>query len=424
MYLGLDFGTSGARACVLNESSDILHQDSIPYADVAAQTPENWREALNTLLRRLPLPIAQQLKRIAIDATSGTVLLSDTALQPLSPALLYNDVRAQSQAEELKDFAPAGHIVCSASSGLAKYLWLIQHTKLDNAAYFMHQADWLSALLTGQGGTSDYHNALKSGYDAELLCWPDWVLSLPHSHLLPNVLPPGHIIAEISPALAQHFNINSSCTIHAGTTDSIAAFIAADVHEPGAAVTSLGSTLVLKLLSTTRVESAQFGVYSHRYGDVWLAGGASNAGGNVLRQFFSDAQLIELSKRINPSINSPLDYYPLSRKGERFPHNDPELAPRVTPRPTGDADFLHGLLQGLSHIEADGYARLVALGATPLKTVTTCGGGAKNKAWQRLRSRILGVPINDAQHTEAARGAAILAMHQGIMCNCTLHRPY
>ena len=415
MYLGLDFGSSGARACVLDKSGHIKHEDRIPYCNAEGQAAEDWREALHTLLRQLPPAISAQLQRIAIDATSATVMLCDVGLQPLAPALPYHDTRAQAQAEELKAIAPAGHIVCSASSGLAKFLWLTQQTGLENATYFMHQADWLSALLTGSGGISDYHNALKSGYDAEHLCWPEWVMRLPHAHLLPQVLAPGNMIAEISQPLAQHFNINPACTIHAGTTDSIAAFIAADVHEPGAAVTSLGSTMVLKLLSTARVESAQYGVYSHRYGDLWLAGGASNAGGSVLRQYFSDAKLIELSKRINPSINSPLDYYPLPRKGERFPHNDPELAPRVTPRPADDAEFLHGLLQGLSHVEADGYARLAALGATRLRSVTTCGGGAKNKTWQQLRARLLGVAINDAQYTEAAMGAAILALHEGIM---------
>jgi D-ribulokinase len=415
MYLGLDFGTSGARACVLDESGHIRHKDSIPYCNAEGQTAEDWREALHTLLKQLPTAISAQLQRIVIDATSSTVMLCDVGLQPLAPALLYFDTRAHAQAEELKTIAPEGHIACSASSGLAKFLWLTQHTELENAAHFMHQADWLSALLTGSGGVSDYHNALKSGYDAKHLCWPEWVMRLPHSHLLPQVFSPGSMIAEISAPLAQHFNINPACTIHAGTTDSIAAFIAADVHEPGAAVTSLGSTLVLKLLSATHVESAQYGVYSHRYGDLWLAGGASNAGGRVLRQYFSDTQLTELSKLIDTSVNSPLDYYPLPQKGERFPHNDPELAPRITPRPKDDAEFLHGLLQGLSHIEADGYAKLAALGATQLKSVTSSGGGAKNKTWQKLRARVLGVAINDAQQTEAAMGAAILALHEGIM---------
>ncbi len=53
--------------------------------------------------------------------------------------------------------------------------------------------------------------------------------------------------------------------------DSIAAFLAADVHEYGDAVTSLGSAIAVKLLSKTRVDDADYGIYSHRIGDLWLA---------------------------------------------------------------------------------------------------------------------------------------------------------
>jgi len=410
LHLGLDFGTSGARACAVNETKTIVHEDRVAYPNPETQTPLDWREALLILLRRLPAAVAAQLHGIAIDATSATVLLCDAELRPLSPALLYNDCRAEQEASQLKQIAPSCHTVCSATSGLAKFLWLTKHSDLSNAALFLHQADWLAALLSGVGGVSDYHNALKSGYDVERLCWPDWVQQLPHAHLLPQVIAPGAPIAQISADIAQHFNINPACTIHAGTTDSIAAFIATGVTGPGAAVTSLGTTMVLKLLSEHRVNATEYGVYSHRYGDLWLSGGASNAGGNVLRQHFSDAQLAELSAQINPDEDSPLDYYPLSKPGERFPVNDPTLAPRLTPRPADDTQFLHGLLQGLSRIEAAGYVRLAELGTTPLKTVVTCGGGASNKTWMKMRERLIGVPVKTAQHAEAAYGAALLAM--------------
>lgn len=409
MYLGLDFGTSGARSCVLDEAEAIALQDHVAYPDPENQTPLDWREALHMLLKRLPASIAAELQAIAIAATSATVLLCDEELEPISPALLYFDGRARDAAGQLKKIAPPGHIVGSASSGLAKFLWLTRQIDLGNTGYFMHQADWLAALLTGTGGVSDYHNALKTGYDAERLCWPDWVLGLPHAHLLPRVAAPGTTLAPISTSVARYFKLNPACQVHAGTTDSIAAFIAAGVHEPGAAVTSLGTTLVLKLLSTQRVEAAQYGVYSHRYGDLWLAGGASNAGGSVLRQFFGDEQLAELSLHIDPATDSPLDYYPLPRPGERFPVNDPTLQPLLSPRPSGDTQFLHGLLQGLVRIEVAGYNKLIELGASPLISVTTTGGGAKNQAWRKMRERLLGVPVAIARHSEAAFGAALLA---------------
>ena len=93
-------------------------------------------------------------------------------------------------------------------------------------------------------------------------------------------------------------------------------------------VTSLGSTLAVKLLSSTRVDDARYGIYSHRLGDMWLVGGASNSGGAVLRQLFSDKDLKILSAQIDPSQPSPLDYYPLPSVGERFPVADPHQEPR------------------------------------------------------------------------------------------------
>ena len=409
MHLGLDFGTSGARACVIDDGMAIAWEQRVAYPDANQQAPQDWRSALNALLGAVPKDLSIRLKGLAIDGTSGTVLLCDEELEPVSPALLYHDDRAQQQAGQLKAIAPAGHIVCTATSCLAKFLWLTRQTGNESAAYFLHQADWLSALLSGKPGVSDYHNALKTGYDVERLCWPDWVMALPHAHLLPDVLAPGAIIGNIQPGIAAHFGINPQCAIHAGTTDSIAAFIAADIDELGVGVTSLGTTLVLKQLSTQRIEAHEYGVYSHRYGDLWLVGGASNAGAGVLRHYFDDAQLAALSAQIDPLRDSPLDYYPLTKSGERFPISDAQLAPRLEPRPGSDTEFLHGLLQGLARIEAAGYVRLAELGAPPLRRVVTNGGGARNTVWMQIRERTLAVPVAAALHSESAYGSALLA---------------
>lgn len=95
-------------------------------------------------------------------------------------------------------------------------------------------------------------------------------------------------------------------------------------------MTSLGSTLAIKLVSRVHVADARFGVYSHRLDDAWLVGGASNTGGAVLRQLFTDDQLAALSEHIDPAVPSPLDYYPLPKKGERFPVSDPDMMPRFS----------------------------------------------------------------------------------------------
>lgn len=117
-------------------------------------------------------------------------------------------------------------------------------------------------------------------------------------------------------------------------------------------MTALGTTLTLKLLSDRPVFAPAFGIYSHRIGEMWLAGGASNTGGGVLLQTFTPDRLEALSDQIDPQTDSGLDYYPLPAPGERFPVSDPAMEPRMTSRPDDDLHYLHGLLEGMARIEA------------------------------------------------------------------------
>ncbi|KAL9173902.1 hypothetical protein ABFS82_02G018800 [Erythranthe guttata] len=277
-------------------------------------------------------------------------------------------------------------------------------------AVLLHQADWLLWLLHGNLGVSDYNNALKVGYDPEVESYPPWLLSQPYSSVLPRVQAPGTTIGTMKENIRTQFGFREDCVICTGTTDSIAAFLAARANETGKAVTSLGSTLAIKLLSTKRVEDARFGVYSHRLDDKWLVGGASNTGGAVLRQIFTDDQLVKLSKQINPAKASPLDYYPLIDVGERFPVADPKMEPRLNPRPESDVEYLHGILESIARIEAKGYKLLKDLGASRVDEVFTAGGGSRNEKWIEIRERVLGLPVRKALQTEAAYGAALLAL--------------
>ncbi|MBD0336341.1 MAG: FGGY-family carbohydrate kinase [Cyanobacteria bacterium Co-bin13] len=412
--LGIDFGTSGARAAVLDSTHQVVEQVRCAYpATQADGIAEGWRKTLFALLDQLSPEWRERVSAIAIDATSSTVLLCDAQGQPLTDPLLYNDARGRSLVPQVAQAAPPGHTVCSSTSSLVKLLWWQQTLPPKvwaQAQFLLHQADWLGFLLHGQLGLSDYHNALKLGYDVGSLSYPDWLLSLGFSHLLPEVREPGVAIASLSPDIAAQWGFPSHCQVCTGTTDSIAAFLASGASQPGDAVTSLGSTLVLKLLSTTRVDDSRYGIYSHRLGDLWLVGGASNTGGAVLRQFFSDAELVQLSAQIDPTQASPLDYYPLLQPGERFPINDPDLLPRLTPAADSPVAFLHGLLESMARIEQQGYRLLEKLEASPVQQVYTAGGGAQNPAWTAIRQRLLQRPINAAHYPEAAIGAAHLAL--------------
>lgn len=413
MYLGIDFGTSGARACVVAPGGEIEDMARIDFGNLADhETAAGWRETLFSLIAQIPLGLRKRLAALAIDGTSASVLACDAEFNPLHPPLRYNDARASEQAARIRQLAGDRHAAGAATSGLAKALWLQQHVSpgVAQSRLYLNQADWLAALLGGQA-VSDYHNALKMGVDLATGAWPDWVASLIDTRSLPRPVKPGQAVGLLERPRGRELGINPDCLLRAGTTDSIAAFLAARASRPGDAVTSLGSTLVLKLLSETRVDAAEYGIYSHWFGRQWLAGGASNAGGAVLRQHFSDAELIALSREIDPEQPSGLDYYPLPAPGERFPYNDPQRPPRLEPRPQNRAEFLHGLLEGLARIEALGYARLAELGATPLQSVTSAGGGAGNTTYSRIRARLLRVPVTAASQDEACYGSARLARH-------------
>ena len=409
-YLGIDFGTSGARAIAINQAKTIISQVKYPFNN---SQPDNladvWQRALYSLLEQIPSNIRKQIRAIAINGTSSTVLLCDRSGTPLDNPILYNDARGAAVLEQIKNIAPVHHVVISATSSLAKLLWWQKQAVFSQAAYFLHQADWLSFFLHGKLGISDYHNALKLGYDVEHLCYPDWLQHLSCSNLFPQIVAPGTAIAEILPAIGDRFSLPHDCLVCAGTTDSIAAFLASGASQPGEAVTSLGSTLVLKLLSETKVENSSYGIYSHRLGNLWLTGGASNTGGAVLKHFFTDEELVNLSQQINPHLASPLEYYPLLTKGDRFPINNPDLLPQLEPRPADPVEFLHGLLESMARIEALGYQRLQELGASKLTRVYRAGGGAKNTVWSQICQRHLQIPVIPAQYTEAAYGTAWLS---------------
>jgi len=85
--------------------------------------------------------------------------------------------------------------------------------------------------------------------------------------LLPQkVVSPGTPVDKVSPETADVYGLSKNCMVCSGTTDSIAAFLASGADQPGQAVTSLGSTMAIKMLSKERVDNVDYGVYSHRIG--------------------------------------------------------------------------------------------------------------------------------------------------------------
>jgi sugar (pentulose or hexulose) kinase len=407
LYLGIDLGTSGVRGSAIDSQGKEIANVKFPLPP--DQQPADWKHATFDVIAQLCTQLDPPLIRaIAIDGTSATVMLCDSSGEPCSAALMYNDQSCTEEAGQISQIAPAGSAARGASSSLAKVLFLLKQAPA--AAHICHQADWISGLLCGRFGISDENNCLKLGYDPVKREWPQWLGQLGiNSALLPRVYPPGTVIASVASDVARQLGLSADCTVVAGTTDSIAAFVATGASEIGEAVTSLGSTLVLKLISDKPVFCSESGIYSHRLGDSWLAGGASNSGGKVLRKFFNHARLQQMTAQLQPDKPTGLDYYPLVAPGERFPVYDPDLQPGLEPRPDDDVQFFQAMLEGIATIEAEGYRALSRLGAPAVTKVFTAGGGSVNPAWRKIREHKLGVPVEIAAHSEASYGAALLA---------------
>lgn len=417
VFLGIDVGTGGVRACVINRAEAILASAHVamaaPERDGATlrQDPQVWWQALESVLDELAIRLnLGRVAALAIDGTSGTILLTDQAGEPLAAARMYNDQGAVAQGRRIDQVAPHDSMARGTGGSLARLLALLDEIGPGRARHALHQADWIAGRLTGCFGVSDYNNCLKLGFDARAEAWPGWMAGLGFDQaLLPRVGAPGSPLAAVSRESARRFGLAPDCRVLRGTTDGNAAFLAAGDFEPGVAVTSLGSTLTVKLVSKEPVFAPAFGVYSHRLLGRWLAGGASNSGGAAIARFFTPERIAALTPALEAERPTGLDYYPLPAPGERFPVADAAKQPNFAPRPADDAVFLQAILEGIARIEKEAYDRLAALGATAVRRVSTVGGGAANAVWTRIRARVLDLPVTTAPVTEAAFGAARLA---------------
>lgn len=429
LALGLDLGSSGLRLALAERTRQgqvhLLSEQSAAYPRPFAD-PRGWREGLIALVARLDPPQRAQVRAIAIAGTSGTLLRCRADGEPLPGeaglALPYH-LSCPEQAETaLAICGEPASPAASASGSLARALRLIasgntQETLRpvgarpgsgESPAFLLrHQADWLMGWLLGDWRWGEEGNNLRLGWDLQHQVWSGTIAAQPWSAALPQIRPSGTVLGTLGAQALEQMGLPGDCLVVAGSTDANAGVLAVDPQE-GDGITVLGTTLVLKQFVEAPIQAP--GVSCHRADGRWLLGGASNAGAGILRRFFTDAQIAELSRQMDPRRPSGLDLLPLPARGERFPIDDPLLEPRLEPRPVSDALYLQALLEGLTELERQGWQRLRDLGAPPLKRVLTLGGGARNPQWRLLRQRALGVPVLQRPDHSAALGMARLAL--------------
>ena len=399
---------------MVDAQGELVAEASGPYPETFAD-PAGWRAGLIALCHQLPPTIRASIGAIAIDGTSGTLLLcrpnGDLPPGKLALALPYSQA-CQEQGVQAATIAGEGSPAASSSGSLARALRLLSSADQMGLAgpwLLRHQADWLMGWLLEDWRWGEEGNNLRLGWDLQGQCWAGRIASQPWSSALPEICASGCRLGPVAPSSAGALGISPQCLVVAGSTDANAGVLAASPRA-GEGIAVLGTTTVLKQFSPIPMTGP--GISCHRLAGQWLVGGASNGGAGILRRFFSTSQITELSRQINPNQTTGLRLRPLLEPGERFPVDDPELEPMLEPRPVSDALYLQALLEGLTALEVAGWAKLQELGAPPVHRVISLGGGARNPQWRALRQQALGIPVLNRPHCTAALGMAKLAARQ------------
>ena len=402
-YGGLDFGTSGARISIINLQKKLVYSNSVPYS-CSFKNPNSWINSCENLLVSLPIEVKINLNKLAISGTSGTLIASNLQGEPIGEAIPYDQACTEHNIL-LESLASGEDHLQTPYSSLAKALILID--KYGTNILLRHQSDWITGWLLKDWTHGEEGNNLKLGWDLEKESWPKSYLNTSWQKCLPQIVKSGKIIGQVHFDLAERLNLNKKLILISGTTDSNASVIAAGLGKEDG-LTVLGTTIVVKKIIDKPIKKQ--GVTNHRVNGHWICGGASNAGCGILSQLFSDSEIKELSRQINPSKNTSLNLLPLNSKGERFPVNNANLEPILDPRPVSDSLYLHALFEGLAKIELKGWEKLGELTGSLPKKIITIGGGSKNPQWRKIREKIINIPIVSCKKTTSF-GTALLAIN-------------
>lgn len=426
VVVGIDLATAAVRAVAADARGRIhatgeapLPRPVTPRPGWCEQDATAWWPAVVTALSRMAdaLDRRHSVAAVTVCATSGTVVALDHRGAPMGPALTYADQRAEQEAA-VAQAAGAGRwaglgLRIQPSFGLAKWGWLLGAGGLGGrAARLAHASDVVVARLVGHQTPTDWSTALKSGYDPAAGAWATEAteaLGIP-ARLLPDVRAPATPVGEVGAEAAATTGLPPGCPVRLGMTDACASQLAAGAATPGAFVSVLGTTLVLKGVSHGLVTDPSGAVYSHRHPlGWWLPGGASSTGGAALRAGFGGRDLAALDRQAAGQGPAGCVTYPLVGRGERFPFVAPGAEGFTLGTPAGEVDRYRAALEGVAFVERLGYEHLARLGAPAEPPVAVTGAGSASPVWNRIRATALGAALTARPGATTALGAAILA---------------
>ncbi|WP_175784330.1 xylulokinase [Burkholderia ambifaria] len=436
MYIGLDLGTSGVKAVLLDRDGAVRASASRPLTVSrprprwSEQAPRDWWDAASGALAAL----VDEARAAGIDPHDIAALgltgqmhgatLLDAHGDVLRPAILWNDGRADAECAELERLAPALRTVAGnvAMPGFTapKLLWVRRHEPdvFARIAHVLLPKDYLRYRLTGAFATdpSDAAGTLwldvaKRDYDDALLA----ACGLSRAQM-PPVFEGNGVTGTLLPAVARTLGLREIPVV-AGGGDNAAGAVGVGIVRTGDALLSLGTSGVYFAVSDGFRANPESAVHSfcHALPDTWhLMSVMLNAAGCLdfsaqLAGYDGVAALLD-DAETNARASRPWFLPYLS--GERTPYNDVNAKGvfyGLTPD-TQRADLANATLEGVGFALLDGIDALHAAGLAP-DSITVIGGGSRSAYWTQMLADLSGraLTLRAGGEVGPALGAARLA---------------
>ena len=417
--LGIDVGTSGCKAIVIDESGAVLRQSSanyplsIPRPTWSEQDPEEWWHGVRQCLEDVDF---RGVDAIGLTGQMHGAVFLDEDNEVIRPAILWNDQRTVAECEEIDlevGAAAVRSITCNpplTGFQLPKLLWLRKHEP-ENFAWLrtvLLPKDYIRLKLTGQK-ISDFSDASGTGLlDVAQRKW---------SSTMADAL---DIDLGLFPQCAESFVITGKTEggipVVGGAGDQAAGAVGTGAVQPGIVSVSLGTSgVVFAALDSPDVDpSGALHTFCHATGR-WHAMGVMLACGGALNWYAKSiqnrpvGQVLEDAETAEPGSNGVTFLPYLS--GERSPHNDPHATAAWAGLNLfhGAAEMGRAIVEGVTFGLLDSFDRLKAL-APQVDEIRITGGGAKSAFWVQMIADVFNVPCATLESDEGpAFGAALLA---------------
>lgn len=431
MYLGIDIGTSGVKAVLVDEAQIVVDQASAPLAVSrpkplwSEQDPAEWWRATNAAVKKLDAHARRAVKAIGLSGQMHGATCLDKSGKIIRPAILWNDGRSAENCAQMMSDMPS---LTDISGNLAmpgftapKLHWMREHEP-DNFALInkvLLPKDYVRYLMCGEFASDMSDSAGTLWMDVEGRSWSDDILALTgltRDHM-PALYEGSESTGQLSAKVANEWGM-PRVPIAAGGGDNAAGAVGAGVVKPGEGFISLGTSGVVFLADDQYRPNTDGAVHTfcHALPGLWhqmsVILAAASAVDFVARiaGFETEAALYEQTANAKMPGRGALFLPYLS--GERTPHNDPHakgaffgLSHEDTPLTMAQA-----ALEGVAFALADGVDVLKATGAK-IDSLTVIGGGSRSSWWGEVIASALDLPLTyrTASAVGPAYGAARLA---------------